>query len=233
MSASLDGQWPFGMLGRGFHDLRTPVAAAFSACEMLEVGWHRMPEYDRLRRVSRMRDSLGHAIGHLNRLQLIVRLERGLPEQADAPFDLRSLVEEIATQARALVRGGPAIPVRIVGDLPEIPGERELMRALLFELLDNAVKFSPPGTSVEVRLGAYDSGHRVEVLDESIGVPEGEEEAIFEPFRRGSNATHFPGSGLGLALARRIATRFGGSLVCASGLRGHFVLVLPGPGGVP
>lgn len=229
MSAQSDSQGLLGLLGRGFHDLRNPIATAYSVCEMLEAGWYRMADHDRLRRVARMRGTLGNAVSHLNRLQMIVRLERGASDEPGQPFAVRPLVEELAREA-GVDRGGSRASVRIVGDLPDMVGEPGLVRALLAELIENSLKFSPPGASVELRLGV-DGGNRVvEVLDQGIGVPEGEEEAIFEAFRRGSNAADFPGCGLGLALARRIAERMGGSLVYVPGMRGRFVLALPGPG---
>ncbi len=93
--------------------------------------------------------------------------------------------------------------------------DRVLLRHLLANLVGNAVKYTPSGErpSVQVSSSLDDDGWvRLLVVDAGIGIPAGEELAVFEPFRRASTAGSYEGSGLGLALCKRIVRRHGGSI---------------------
>ena len=90
-----------------------------------------------------------------------------------------------------------------------------LLRHLLANLIGNAVKYTQPGERPSVTVRSFSGGDRgwvrLYVVDAGIGIPEGEEVAIFEPFRRASTVVGtYEGSGLGLALCKRIVRRHGG-----------------------
>jgi signal transduction histidine kinase len=86
-------------------------------------------------------------------------------------------------------------------------------------LLDNALRFAPPGTVVDLAVGRRDEGAWLSLTDRGPGVLPEERDAIFDRFRRGTGATHDGGSGLGLPIARELARRMGGDveLVSAGG----------------
>lgn len=99
-----------------------------------------------------------------------------------------------------------------------VVADRTLLRHLLANLLGNAVKYTLPGEipRVQVRSVREDRWVRIEVTDSGVGIPEGEETAVFEPFRRASTVSdHVDGSGLGLALCKQIVRRHGGTIAAA------------------
>jgi signal transduction histidine kinase len=106
-----------------------------------------------------------------------------------------------------------------------------LVRQLLENLVSNALKYSQPGTPIGVELARSGDSVTIAVVDQGIGVPSAERQAIFEPFYRSCQARQSgaPGTGLGLAIALRIASALGGDLSCeANGDKGsRFVLTLP------
>ena len=107
---------------------------------------------------------------------------------------------------------------RVEGTAPDIDADANLLRRALDNLLDNAAKFSDPDTVIELAASrGPDGGLLLTVLDRGIGIQEAELERIFEPFYRTdrSRARATGGVGLGLALARRIASAHGGSIVAA------------------
>jgi signal transduction histidine kinase len=102
-----------------------------------------------------------------------------------------------------------------VGELPLVMADAELLRQVLDRLIDNAVRFVRHGTAARVTVGARElsgSWWRIEVADRGIGVPEEQRERIFAPFHRAPAAEGFPGTGLGLAVARRIVGLHGGEI---------------------
>ncbi len=108
-------------------------------------------------------------------------------------------------------------------DLPQLFIDPALFPMVISNLLDNTLKYSPQGGDVIVRTGIVSKSVVIEVLDQGIGVPPSEREMIFERFRRGGNASSYPGDGLGLYLVRRIVAVHGGSVCCAAGDSGETV----------
>lgn len=113
--------------------------------------------------------------------------------------------------------------------LPKISGDQDLLLLALHNLLDNAIKFTRPGDTVEVRAFEDGSNVVVEVADTGPGIPEEEIPHVWEELYRGQGARGIPGSGLGLALVRAIAERHKGqvNLRSRSGQGTVFTLRLP------
>ena len=121
-----------------------------------------------------------------------------------------------------IVLTGPAIPLRVRGDPDRIA-------QILANLLDNAVKYSPPGTPIDVSLAAVGKNAELRVTDRGVGVPSEEREMLFAPFFRSSRTRDIAGTGLGLHISRRIAEQHGGQLTLdsSSSVGSVFVLTLP------
>jgi two-component system OmpR family sensor kinase len=132
----------------------------------------------------------------------------------EAPVDAAELLREVV----AVAQERPALDSRKLAlVLPEAPwpvptilGDRDLLFLALYNLLDNALKFTRDGDTVEVR--AFDNGNVVviEVADTGPGIPEEEIARVWEELYRGRGARGIPGSGLGLALVRAVVERHGG-----------------------
>jgi signal transduction histidine kinase len=99
-------------------------------------------------------------------------------------------------------------------DIPPMAGDRDRLAQVLDNLVSNAVKFTPEGGSVRVRLAAQDSEALIEVQDTGVGIPAAEQGRLYERFYRASTATEraIPGVGLGLTIAKAIVEAHGGDL---------------------
>jgi signal transduction histidine kinase len=129
------------------------------------------------------------------------------------PVDLLGLAREVAAEY-----GGPLHPVRVTGSGAVISGDEGRLRQVLSNLLDNAVKYSPDGGEITVGVNASRGRALLEVTDNGIGIPQAEQEQIFERFRRGSNSSdrRFTGLGLGLYLCSEIVRAHGGLISLSS-----------------
>jgi len=208
------------------HDLRTPLTTIKALAHELGVLGD-----ERSQVIEEQADRLNRYVEDLLDLSRLNAGEMPLRAELNAVDDLLSaLVQE--TEARL---GGRPLEVRlpVSGDL--LSGRFDLLMCvrILANLVENAHKYSPPGTPVEVHAAKVEHKLRISVLDRGGGVPEGEGERIFTPFYRPAGSPADAGSaGLGLALARRMAELQGGALVYAprEGGGSVFTLVLPAAG---
>ena len=138
----------------------------------------------------------------------------------------------------ALSRLGPALGKRDVrthlpADLPLLEVDASLIERVLVNLLDNALKYTPPAAGILIGAKAVDDAMYCFVEDEGPGLPSGNPEQLFEPFVRGQKESSISGAGLGLALCRSIVQAHGGTIQAAavqpSGTRFEIHLPLGSP----
>ena len=153
-----------------------------------------------------------------------------------APVDPPSLLHEVIAAARHIPGAGQRVirmtVPRAPWPLPLIEGDRDLLFIAISNLVANAVKFSAPGDVVEVRASEDDDGLLLEVADTGAGIPADEIGQVWQELARGRAARSLPGTGIGLALVRVIATRHGGQVAIRSRVgQGTLVSIrLPVPG---
>src|SRR5207253_6170223 len=121
------------------------------------------------------------------------------------------------------------LDAQVPSRLPRVRADRERLRQVLGNLIDNAVKHSPAGEQVDVRAWATDGVVKVAVRDRGQGIPRDQQRLIFEKFGRANSGSAQPGTGLGLFIARSIAEAHGGTLdvESAPGRGATFTLALP------
>jgi signal transduction histidine kinase len=197
------------------HELRSPMASLIGSAETLQARWRTLePE---------QRDSFLALIGHETaRLSALVddvldtsRIEAGTFTYSFEDVDLDQLVRDAVASAEHR-----SDEVRInsrVGSLPSIRGDRARLGQVLSNVLENAVKYSPAGSSVEVDAYVADGRVLVDVADHGPGIRAQDQELIFEKFGRVNHGEAKPGTGLGLFIARSITEAHGGTLAVAEG----------------
>ena len=206
------------------HDLRSPLTAIVAAASGLANPEVRLDRADRDVLIETIRaeaDRLNRLVGNLLDLS---RLQSGVAAPHPELWPVEGLV------SRALEQLGPGerrVATELDEDVPPVHVDPAQIERVLVNLLENALKFSPPESIVHVRTETTAGELLVHVLDSGPGVSPGLREAVFEPFRRGDEAA-VRGAGLGLAIARGFA-EVNGARVWAEGdaAGGHFVLALP------
>ena len=207
------------------HDLRTPLATIEQALDGLESGELVLTDDDRLALLETIR--VEHR--RLKRLvENLLDLSRLQARAADARPELWT-VEELVAQALDELVGAERVVVSAPSDLPPVRVDAAQIQRALANVLENALRLSPPGEAVSVRLTATRKDVLIRVTDHGPGVPEAERERIFEPFHRVAGRSDEPGAGLGLAIARGFTEANGGRMWLESreGQGASFVLALP------
>jgi signal transduction histidine kinase len=148
-----------------------------------------------------------------------------------SPIDVRSVVSEVVTSTEQTTATNGQ---RFVVDVPDEPltasADREKLRQIVANLVDNAVKFSPEGGTVTVEARRSGAAVEVRVVDQGIGIPAGEQERIFRKFHRAEGGgRNRGGTGLGLFIARGLVAAMGGRIWVdsAEGRGSSFAFELP------
>jgi signal transduction histidine kinase len=124
--------------------------------------------------------------------------------------------------------------VAALTDCPRVEGDQNSLQRAARNLVENAVRHTPPGTKVTIRTERSRDSIKLVVSDDGPGLPRGQEEKVFERFARAdgsADTTRSEGTGLGLAIVRAVAEAHGGSAVARRGAEGgaEFEIVIPAP----
>jgi signal transduction histidine kinase len=203
LGETLDTQRAF--LSDAAHELRSPLTALKLQIESLR----RAPDdASRAQAVSSLSDGIDRAARIVEQLLVLARSEPGAQPPAMEPLDLSELVRQavVDTVPYALSRGSS---FALQADEPvTVRGERQSLTALVRNLADNAVRYSPPGSQVELHVSLEHGVPVLQVDDAGAGIPPSERERVFDRFYRRA-AGGEEGTGLGLAIVKSVATRHG------------------------
>jgi signal transduction histidine kinase len=211
------------------HELRSPMAAVIGAARTLQERWRTLAPEQREAFLALIGDETSRLASLIGDVLDTSRIEAGTFSYSFSDVDLTRLVEDSITTATV---GQDAVRVRasVVGSLPAIRGDRERLRQVLSNLIDNAIKYSPEGEEVVVRALRDDGRVQISVVDRGPGIPSDQQRLIFEKFGRADvPGGSKPGTGLGLFIARSIAEAHGGTLEVESRAEAGatFTLTLP------
>ena len=202
-------------LGRLDHELKNPITAIFMGIANLRTSSDSAEKYSYL-------DSIDSHARRLQRLTADLRKLADLEgyEIEQTEVDLKSLLQETFTFVQDVQRENKRSYSLILPDipwpLPEVRGDHDLLQLAFHNLLDNAVKFSHVGDTIELRASEDGRNVVVEIADTGTGIPQTEIPHIWQELYRGEGARGIPGSGLGLALTRAIIERHNGSITIRS-----------------
>ncbi|WP_329016112.1 ATP-binding protein [Streptomyces sp. NBC_01601] len=203
------------------HDLRTPLAgikAAVSSLRSDDVAWSEEDRAELLEGIEEGADRLDHLVGNLLDMS---RLQTGTVTPLIREID----VDEVVPMALVGVPED-SVDLDVPETLPMVAVDPGLLERSVANLVENAVKYSPPGQRVTVSASALVDRVEVRVVDRGPGVPDDAKDRIFEPFQRYGDAPRGAGVGLGLAVARGFAEAMGGTLTAEDTPGGGLTMVL-------
>lgn len=207
------------------HELRTPLAAIRALVETMQDGFDPADGPEFLGRVNQQVERLTSLV---NELLDLSRIESGAISLRPEEIDLGAVVEEASSLLRTRIE--PAgIEIRYNGVPATIQGDRPSVLRIVGNLLDNATKWTPPGSAVTVRTEDEGPLVAISVQDEGPGIPEQDIPRVFERFYKGEASRAGSGVGLGLAIVKHLARAHGGTATVESrpGEGAKFTVRLP------
>jgi signal transduction histidine kinase len=210
------------------HELRSPMAAVIGAARTLQDRWRELSPDQRTSFLALIGDETSRLAILIGDVLDTSRIEAGTFTYSFADVDLAELVRDTVATVSL---GQDEVPVvaRTPGSVPQVRADRERLKQIVMNLVENAVKYSPAGEEVAVTAWAEDGQVLVSVEDHGPGIPREHHGLIFEKFGRANVGGGKPGTGLGLFIARSIAEAHGGTLEVRStpGEGATFTLALP------
>ena len=196
------------------HELRTPLAAIYGAAMTIRHRREAVEEEQRDRLLDVISSESNRLARIVNDILWASRLESGRMQVELERCDGAAIALEVAEVAQARVPEGLKLAVDAPAGLPAISADPDKLRQVLANLLDNAVKYSPDGGTVELEVSRSGGRVRFRISDEGLGIPPAEQDRIFEKFfRLDPNLTRgVGGTGLGLYISRELVTRMEGRI---------------------
>jgi len=192
------------------HELRTPLTAIRSVGEVGLRGRRDENEYRTI--VGSMLEEADRLAVLVDRLLTLSRTETGASRLSIEPIVLKELAESVVADLAVLAEEKSQQLVVEAHGAPCGSGDRLMLRQALINLLDNAIKFSPPGAGIVIRLADASGKAVIDVIDRGPGIPEAAREHIFDRFYRASGTADVIGTGLGLSISKSAVEKCGGSL---------------------
>jgi len=202
------------------HELRTPLAAVYGAAQTLKRHDFALDEAGRERFVSLIADESERLSRIVNEILLANQLDSGRVDITGEPFDPLDLAQRVAEGARAHVPPGLTIEIVPPKSNVTVTVDRDRVRQVLSNLVENAIKYSPDGGTVQIGLEAGETRIRFWVKDSGLGIPRDEQARIFDKFYRldPGMTRGVGGTGLGLYICSELVERMGGQISVESDL---------------
>ena len=217
------------------HDLRTPLSSIMGSLSSLRQETNLQEPEDRRELIDLAWEEAGRMNRFISNLLDITRLEAGALKIKKEPYDVQDLLGSCLASLEPRLKG-KNVRINLPPGLPLVPMDSVLLAQVLNNLLDNALKYSPPDGAIEISARTRENWLEMEVADQGRGIPKEYLTQVFNKFFRISHNEETGGTGLGLAISKGIVEAHGGRIWAANrpegGVRITFTLPLSdsGPG---
>lgn len=230
------------------HEFRNPLSNIFNYTELLVNPSSQLTEDKKQEYIYEIQNAVRHLDNLLSDILLIGKSEVGKDTFHPSPLDLENFCKNLVSEIQLSVGDNYKIifsmegvctikddintvqTSQIVTTKPKLPGlDKKLLCHILSNLLSNAIKYSPQGSTIHFDLFCVQGEAIFRIQDKGIGIPEADQENLFNSFYRGSNVGKIPGHGLGLAIVKHYVDLHGGQITYASkvGKGTTFIVNLP------
>jgi PAS domain S-box-containing protein len=194
------------------HEFRTPLTTILSASDILKRYGEKMTSEEKQVRIRKIQDQVGHMTDMLEDVLLIGQIESGKYNFHPQRADLKILVKQLTEDFKLTT--GENHDIHTHFPEKEMPAcvDKRLLQNIVTNLLTNAVKYSEPGSRIDVNLFEEDGEIRFQVQDRGIGISEEARQKLFDPFFRAENVGNISGTGLGLSILKNAVDMHRGSI---------------------
>lgn len=211
------------------HEFRTPLGVIVSSTDILQRYLDRLPPAERGEHLEAIHRAVKRMAGMMEDVLLLGRFDGEQQQSQPDDLHLASFCRRLSEEMRSAVADRCPIELNLDSTLPLARADENLLRHILGNLISNAVKYSPAGSPVTLRLRRDGSHAEFQITDRGLGIPPADQARLFTAFHRGRNTGQVPGTGLGLVIVKRSVALHGGTIAFTSteGQGTTFTLRLP------
>jgi signal transduction histidine kinase len=199
------------------HEFRTPLSTVLSSTHLLQKYSTTEDQSKREKHIDRIISSVNTLTDILNDFLSVGKIEEGKIFIKSTRFNIKVLINNIIDEIKSIQKTGQNIYYKHVGEDLVVMDATHL-KHILFNLVSNAIKFSPEDSTIEIGSEAGNGRLSLVVKDKGIGISTGDQQHLFERFFRGSNAGNIQGTGLGLHIVSKYAELMNGTIICTSAI---------------
>jgi PAS domain S-box-containing protein len=192
------------------HEFRTPLTTMMSSLSLVTRYSEQNDKENQVKHVSKIKTSINNLTDILNDFLSVSKLEEGKVENLPEDINLKLFISEIVSEMNAMTSNQKLVMDYTGGETAWL--DKRLLKNILFNLISNAIKFSPHGGIIEIRTEISGSIAKIVIKDNGIGISQEDQKHLFERFFRAHNATHIQGTGLGLNIVARYVELMNGSI---------------------
>ncbi|MBT8229874.1 MAG: PAS domain-containing sensor histidine kinase, partial [Bacteroidia bacterium] len=198
------------------HEFRTPLSTVMSSASIISKYTDEQSNDKRQKHVERIKSAVSNLTGILNDFLSLSKLEENKVDLVLKDMNFVELIETVADEIRGLLKDGQQIVQMTTGDSRPVKTDIRILKNVLFNLVSNAIKYSPENTTIRCHATYLKEALIIEIIDEGIGIPENEQKYMFERFFRASNVENIQGTGLGLNIVKRYLDLLNGNITFTS-----------------
>jgi PAS domain S-box-containing protein len=199
------------------HEFRTPLSTVLSSAYLVSKYTEKEDHPKREKHVQRIVSSVNMLTDILNDFLSVGKIEEGKIQVRYSSFNLSQHLQQIVSELNGLLKKGQQISYQHEGPLiAEL--DPSLLKHIIMNLLSNAIKFSPEDSTIGLRSRLTEQRLTLSVTDSGMGIPEEDQQHLFERFFRATNATNIQGTGLGLHIVSKYTELMNGIVICKSQL---------------
>lgn len=211
------------------HEFRTPLSSIQLSASLIDKYTTKQDAASVEKHTAKIKNSINNLTTILNDFLSLEKLEAGKVEVSEQAFNIISFAEEITEEMQLLTKQNQHIVYEHRGTSADAFLDPNLLKNCIINLISNAIKYSGEDTLIQFNTSLKDKELVVEVSDNGIGIPEVDQDSLFEPFFRAHNTGDIPGTGLGLNIVKRYVGLMNGTVTCLSEQHAgtKFTLIFP------
>ncbi|MEW6491400.1 MAG: hybrid sensor histidine kinase/response regulator [Cyanobacteriota bacterium] len=214
------------------HEYRTPLTTIASSAELLERYHHTWDEDKQLKHFHRIQNMVKHMTTLVNDVLFLNQAEFEKLEFNPVSLDLVAFFQELIDEWKMKVDDKHYLIFTSADESLPFSGDTKLLRQIITNFIENAIKYSPNGGKILVKLTCEEKQVKFQVCDQGIGIPIEDQQSLFKSFNRASNVGTIGGTGLGLSIVKKCVDLHGGQIIVESepDMGAKFSVTLPWEG---
>lgn len=194
------------------HEFRTPLGTILSSASLIGKYNGADDEEKRHKHIQRIKASVVNLTAILNDFLSLSKLEEGKVSYNPVAFQMEELCEEIKEEMQVIAKDGQDIICAYNGYVKTVELDKQILKNILINLVSNAIKYSDEHQPILISSEQKGDQLTIKVTDKGIGIPEEDQQHIFDTFFRATNATNIQGTGLGLNIVKKYTDMLGGTI---------------------